>query len=256
MQGVTELHEVERCKDLWLRGVQDEFRHGRLSEDNRNFLHGAPTAVPDSWVEGDVLCGRDACRALVEAEAASRASADASNETARKRPRRKKTFRGRVLSHECAQCKAERESKARVALTPADERFASDKFAKAPAIFAHNDVKYDTNKNRSRLFAARRNAAVVYSVARDTPSQDALRERPGLAADKVKWLQRHDRECGDLYGMLPLIHNMPVALTDHIDRSPDKQLLRGRIGHVHSWVLHKDEDTKVEDGVQRLTTCY
>ena len=62
----------------------------------------------------------------------------------------------------------------------------------------------------------------MYSVAKDKPSQDALRERPGLIADKIKWLQRHDRECGDLYGMLPLIHGMPVATTDHIDRSPEK----------------------------------
>ena len=69
-----------------------------------------------------------------------------------------------------------------------------------------------------------------------TPSLDALREKPGLAADKLQWLQRHDRESGDLYGMLPLIQNMPVALTDHIDRSPEKQLLRGKVGYIHSWV--------------------
>eukprot|EP00971_Amphidinium_carterae_P063348 1253538-Amphidinium_carterae.1 len=33
--------------------------------------------------------------------------------------------------------------------------------------------------------------------------------------------------------MLPLAIGMPVALTDHLDRS-DKQLLRGRTGSVHS----------------------
>ena len=51
----------------------------------------------------------------------------------------------------------------------------------------------------------------------------------------MAWLSRHDRECGDLYGMLPLIEGLPVALTDHVDRSPDKQLLRGKIGKIHSW---------------------
>mgnify|MGYP001294319131 CR=1 FL=1 len=34
---------------------------------------------------------------------------------------------------------------------------------------------------------------------------------------------------------------MPVALTDHIDRSEDKYLLRGRVGTVHSWVCDGEE---------------
>ena len=62
--GVSELVQCERCDDVWLREVQEQFRHGRLSEDNHNFLHGNPTAVPGSWEEGNVKCGRRACRAL------------------------------------------------------------------------------------------------------------------------------------------------------------------------------------------------
>ena len=45
---------------------------------------------------------------------------------------------------------------------------------------------------------------------------------------------------------------MPIALTDHIDRNPEKQLLRGKIGYVHSWVTQKDEMSKFEDGVRIL----
>ena len=37
-------------------------------------------------------------------------------------------------------------------------------------------------------------------------------------------------------GTLPLAIGMKVALTEHIDRSEDKRLLRGTVGHVHSWV--------------------
>jgi hypothetical protein len=37
MQGVTELVELERCKDAWLHELQEEIRYGRLSEDNWNF---------------------------------------------------------------------------------------------------------------------------------------------------------------------------------------------------------------------------
>ena len=52
--------------------------------------------------------------------------------------------------------------------------------------------------------------------------------------------------------MVPLARGMPVALTDHIDRSPDKQLLRGRIGKVHSWVLAEGDESKFENGVRIL----
>ena len=45
---------------------------------------------------------------------------------------------------------------------------------------------------------------------------------------------------------------MPVALTDHIDRSPDKQLLRGKKGTIHSWVLGEHETSSFEDGVRIL----
>ena len=90
------------------------------------------------------------------------------------------------------------------------------------------------NKKRARDFANTCGQAVTYVTAKDTPSTDALRERPDLPAHKLSWLQRHDRESGDLYGVLQLVKDMPVALTDHIDRSSDKQLLRGRIDLVHS----------------------
>ena len=143
-------------------------------------------------------------------------------------------------------------SKQRVASGAADERFQSQKFSNAPAIFANNDVKYETNKVRARRFATERKDVITYAVAKDTPSAQALRERPGLSGEKLSWLNRHDRESGDLYGMLPLIPNMPMALTDHIDRSPDKQLLRGTVGYLHSWVLASGEQSVVENGVRIL----
>ena len=81
---------------------------------------------------------------------------------------------------------------------------------------------------------------------------EALRERPGLVSEKLSWLNRHDRESGDLYGMLPLIHGMPMALTDHIDRNPEKQLLRGTVGYLHSWVLAQGEQSVATSGVRPL----
>ncbi|CAK0868048.1 unnamed protein product [Prorocentrum cordatum] len=69
----------------------------------------------------------------------------------------------------------------------------------------------------------------------------ALRERPDLPQQKMARLQRHDKESGDLYGFLPIAEGMPVALTDHIDRSEDKNLLRGRVGWVQSWACDGDD---------------
>lgn len=80
----------------------------------------------------------------------------------------------------------------------------------------------------------------------------ALHEKPGLAAEKLQWLQRHDPESGDLYGMLPLIHNMPVTLTDHIDRNPETQLLKGKVGYIHSWVLNVQEASVPANGKRVL----
>ena len=115
-----------------------------------------------------------------------------------------------------------------VAQNAKDKRFLSEGFVKATAIFANNDIKYETNKLRAKAYAMAKDVAVTYCPAKDKPSPEALRERPDLPAQKKSWLQRHDRESGDLHGIVTLAKGMPVALTDHIDRSPDKQLLKGQ----------------------------
>ena len=256
MQGVTELSEVLRCQDEWLHEVQQEVRHGCLSQDNYNFLHGKPTDVPGSWVNGDVLCGNAACRKLAKQQEASenprslRPGEFVSETTRSLRPKPSKHVSKRaakpdqdiIMTKECKTCSAERKSKQLVATNPDDERFRQDKFLAAPAVYPNNDIKYDVNKQRAQTYAAAHGEAITWVSAKDTVAQDALRAKPGLAAQKLEWLKKHDRDCGDLYGMLPLVHGMPMALTDHIDRSNDKKLLRGKVGYVHSWVLHNDED--------------
>ena len=121
-------------------------------------------------------------------------------------------------------------------------------FLTSPAVFPTNDSKYDVNKKRSLNFAASENQCIMYCIAQDKPSTQALRERPDLPARKLEFLSRHDRESGDLYGILTLIKGMPVAMTDHIDRSIDKRILRGRVGEVHSWVLDEEKNSKFENG--------
>ena len=94
-------------------------------------------------------------------------------------------------------------------------------------------MKYDNNKIRAHTYASDSGKQITYVKAVDKASSQTLRERPeaALKAEKKKWLTRHDRECGDLYGMLPLVEGMPVMLTDRVDRNPEKKnLLRGRVG--------------------------
>ena len=133
-----------------------------------------------------------------------------------------------------------------------DKRFKEERFLTSPAVFPTNHSKYDVNKKRSLNFAASQKQGIMYCIAEDKPSAQALRERPDLPERKVEFLSRHDRESGDLYGILPLIKGMPVAMTDHIDRSIDKRILRGRVGHVHSWVLDDAEPSCFENGKRIL----
>jgi len=69
-----------------------------------------------------------------------------------------------------------------------------------------------------------------------------------VASEKLKWLQRHDKDRGAFYGMLPLVRGMPVSLQDHLDRDQKKQLLRGRVGYLHGWVLHAEETSLFDNG--------
>ena len=64
VQGLTELTICERHDnaDDWLLEVQQEFRENQLSADNHAFLHGRPTSVPGSFVDGKLTCGQEECQ--------------------------------------------------------------------------------------------------------------------------------------------------------------------------------------------------
>ena len=135
---------------------------------------------------------------------------------------------------ECTKCKKEREERILVASGPEDKRFMEPKFLAAPAVVPNNDMKYELNKKRALGYASKKKTGVLYCRAKDKLLHEAIRTTPDLLAQIISWLTRHDRESGDLYGILPLMRGMPVALTEHIDRSEDKRLLRRRVGWVHS----------------------
>ena len=89
------------------------------------------------------------------------------------------------------------------------------------------------NKLRAQSFASSTNTGILYCSAKDRPSLDALRARPDLPSQKLEWLNRHDRESGDLHGVLPLMKGMPEVMAIHIDRRIDTRMFKGRVGFVN-----------------------
>ena len=237
IQGVTELAVCERTPDTWLQSIQNEFREGRLTDETHAFLHGNPTMQPACTKEGKNKCTSKTCTARCK-EATTYSAYNPA-------------FARETMQIECDACKRERKSRKLVADDAQDSRFKEKRFLTSPAVFPNNDSKYDVNKKRSLNFAASEKTGIMYSIAEDIFSARALQERADLPARKLEFLSRHDRESGDLYGILPLIKGMPVAITDHIDRS-DKRILRGRVGHVHSWVLEDDEPSVFQNGKRIL----
>ena len=223
MQGVTELVRCERTQDAWLAELQTQFRHGQLSEDNHNFLHGKPTAVPGSWIAGHATCKQPGCAALV----ANGKTPDC------------------IQAAECSQCAADRRSRILVAQGPTDKRFQAE-FADAVAIFGTNDIKYHVNKLRALQWAKARGKQPYLFVAQDVASAPVVQEKANLTSEKLGWLQRHDKECGGLYGVLPLCVGMPVRATDHLDRK--RGILKGTKGHVVGWSKITNE-TPAPEGV-------
>ena len=117
-------------------------------------------------------CGKPGCKALAF-DAKKRTSAGRGNET------------DYIQAKECSRCQNDRKSRALVAHDANDPRFVNEHFIAARAIFANNDIKYDTNKLRAKAYAAAKDLAVTYCPAKDKPSADALREMPDLPTQKL-----------------------------------------------------------------------
>ena len=51
-----------------------------------------------------------------------------------------------------------------------DTRHLDEHFFTAPAIFPHNDIKYEANKTRAQIYAIQTEQAIAWSVAKDVPT--------------------------------------------------------------------------------------
>ncbi|CAJ1374097.1 unnamed protein product [Effrenium voratum] len=176
LHGVTEMQTPQRCRDAWWLDLLEQCRFGRLSEENHKFLHGLPTDVPGSFVNGQVLCGKRECAALCGTA---------------------------CLEQECTACQLERKRRRLVASGPTDGRFAG-KFKDAPLIVANNDVKYEANKIRAQDYARQTDQAVVSWTVEGDESEAAVLSKPA-AAVVVEFPDASWQVCPDLaVGQYPL----------------------------------------------------
>ena len=112
LQGVRELTEPMRCSDPWYQtSFLEQARHGALCADDYFFIHGAPTSVVGSMIPGEDAPrgGNPRCLELQQREWPERFQQGA-------RP-------AELMDMECDVCKAERQARCRVAMSPDDPRF-------------------------------------------------------------------------------------------------------------------------------------
>ncbi len=139
----------------------------------------------------------------------------------------------------CQACKSERARRHRV-LTRLDkipDELHKPPFSTAPALYSFNVPRYFSTLLRAREFAKQQNFELYWCYARDVPLHAGDRElnRQALEQKLYSWLRRHDQQTGHLPSIIPLVKDLPVRLTESVDR--EKQLYRGRRGVIYGWTL-------------------
>ena len=131
-----------------------------------------------------------------------------------------------------------------------DFRLQDDLFVNAAVIVATNDLKYAINKQRAQLFAVQHGKRLTWCPAVDKPTSENIGDV--TSKEYVRWLQYHDRWTASLYGMLPLVEELPILLSHHIDPHNDKNLLKGTECILHSWVCDPREPADDGEGDARI----
>ena len=231
-EGIPCLFELtveQRCTDPWLSYVLKQARHGTMAHEVWCYLHGFPTLHPGTWDfdKAEVTCGAATCQQLVDTWACSDSSW----------PER--------VAEECKVCQTER---TRRCVIGRDQKAA--KFLLQPYIHGLNAAKYIAANLRAKEVATQQGTSILWIVAQDTPlfhlDTDATSE---LHARKSNWLQRHDQSTGGIVGLLPLIPDMPIRVTQTLPELRPYGLYKNTRGKLIDWTL-SEQDTARIPGVQ------
>ena len=153
---------------------------------------------------------------------------------------------------ECQRCETLREKRRRVLReneTKNDE-LRTAPFDVAPALYAYNVPRFQALLHRARVFAREHNVELHWSFAQDVPLHCDDRDLPieQLDEKRKRYLGFHDQQTGHIASLVPLVMNLPVRLTDAINRK--KHLFRGARGYIVGWAPHSAEiRTEVDDEI-------
>ena len=71
-------------------------------------------------------------------------------------------------------------------------------------------------------------------------------EATELQARRENWLQRHDQSTGGVVGILPLLQNMPIRVTQTLSDLKAFGLFKNTRGTLWNWALHEADQEAVE----------
>ena len=124
---------------------------------------------------------------------------------------------------ECDVCEVERSRRCRVVLSTNQNatKHTEKPFTHAPYIHPFNAPKYNAQLLRSVLYAKDTNKRLLWVRAHDKPlaedDEDLCEE--DLEVLQRQWLQYHDKKTGGIMGLMPLVHDLPMRLTETKDPS-------------------------------------
>ena len=209
-----ELTLEQRCEDAWLSQILHQARHGNMSQEVWSFLHGFPTLHAGSWSfqSNEATCGQKTCNNL-------HLQPTAPNQL------------------ECASCRQERARRCIVGKDPKAEHFLNH-----PFVHGLNAAKYIAANLRAKWVATTRKHKLLWIIAQDTPLFHV--EPTELQARRENWLQRHDQSTGGVVGILPLLQNMPIRVTQTLPDLKAFGLFKNTRGTLWNWTLHEaDQET-------------
>ena len=229
--GLCELTITHRQKDPWLAHVLREHREGAETWETYCFVHGLPTKHAGSWLpQSEILqCGHASCEEL-----------------AKKRWQEGTPWHSRGAM-ECDLCETERLRRCRVVL-PTNHNANKHKempFIHAPYIHPFNAPKYNAQLLRSVKYAKGLNKRLLWVRAFDLPlaEEDKGLNVGDLERRRRQWLQIHDKKTGGIMGLMPLVHDLPMRLTDTKD--PSKHAFKNAKVRLDGWCLTENEAERI-----------
>ncbi|CAK9060177.1 unnamed protein product, partial [Durusdinium trenchii] len=256
VQHLFELTQEHRCTDPWLSVILKAARRGAVDQELWSFLHGYPTVHPGSWHPATDTCGckNPTCEGLPKIWTQEVLHGNDA-----------RTWAAR-LGDECNVCSAERRRRCIVAEASDFGPNPKDpKFLHAPFIHSFNAAKYVAALLRARWVAAEQNQLLLWAVAQDTPCSTPLQKptRANFGVEKKTGCRGtiNRQLTGGIMGLLPLLPNMPVRITQTLPELKPFGLFKNTRGQLYNWTLHPEDAAAIQtctdsDWVLRhLPTC-